>query len=69
MGSTAVGNDELETYLIVDELYEALLLNVGELEGHSHSGNKCVVYGKEILAKYEAKYGKDAKRDINRRGN
>ncbi len=66
MASTAVGNAELETYFIIDELYEALLLNVGELEGHSHSGNKCVVYGKEILAKYEAKYGKNSRRGINR---
>lgn len=66
MASTTVGNAELDNYFIVGELVEALILTTGELEGHSHSGNKCVVYAKEILAKYEAKYGKDAPRGSGR---
>lgn len=58
MASTAVGNAELDNWFIVDELVEALRLCVGELEGHSWEGNKCVVYGKEVLAKYKDKYEK-----------
>ena len=66
MSETAVADEPVETYFIVDELVDVLRLVTGELEGRSHSRNKCVILSKEVLAKYEAKYEQNSSRGSGR---
>ena len=65
MGVTAVGDDPVDTTLILDEMAEVLGELIVEWEDRQLP-LMCIRDSLYVLSKYEAKYGKNARRGINR---